>query len=79
MQPSCPDLAMQVLAVKAAALGGTVSAKAKVCSTGVTRQQDMAIAITLLDSFCSPLRPVATAVKQHGASAVSANYQAPGA
>jgi hypothetical protein len=78
-QPTCPDLAMQVRSVKKKAIvGGTVKLKAKVRNTGATRQQDVAIGITLPDSVWSTLRPVATAAKQHGAYTVSAKYQAPG-
>ena len=77
-QPTCPDLAMRVQAVKKAAVGGTVAVRAKVRNTGATMQQGVAIAITLPDSVWSPRPPVATAVKQHGVSAVPAKYQAPG-
>ena len=77
-QPTCPDLAMQVHAAKKAAVGGTVTVRAKVRNAGATGQQDVAIGITLPAVVWSPLRPVATAVKQHGASAVPAKYQAPG-
>jgi len=77
-QPTCPDLAMEVRSVKKAAVGGTVTVKAKVRNTGTARQQNVAIMITLPESVWSPLHPVATAVKQRGALAVSAKYQAPG-
>jgi hypothetical protein len=77
-QPTCPDLAMQVQAEKKAAVGGTVTVKARVRNAGATGQQDVAIGITLPDRVWSPLRPVATAVKQHGALDVPATYQAPG-
>ena len=77
-QPTCPDLAMQVHAAKKAAVGGTVTVRAKVRNAGATGQQDVAIGITLPAVVWSPLRPVATAAKQHGAYTVSAKYQAPG-
>ena len=76
-QPTCPDLAMQVRSVKKAAVGGTIAVKAKVRNTGTTRQQDVAIGVTLPGSVWSPLHPVATAVKKRGALAVPAKYQAP--
>ena len=78
-QPTCPDLAMQVQAIKKAAVGGTVAVRAKVRNTGTTMQQGVAIAITLPDSvWSSHVQPMATAVKQHGVTAVPAKYQAPG-
>ena len=78
-QPTCPDLVMKVKSVKRkTAVGGTVKLKVKVRNTGVTMQQGVAFGITLPDSAWSPLQPVATAVKQHKAAAVSAKYQAPG-
>ena len=77
-QPSCPDLVMNLMSTKATALGGTVTVKAKVRNVGAARQEGVAIGITLPDAVWSPLRPVATAVKQHGKWAVAATYQSPG-
>ena len=78
-QPSCPDLTMKVRAKKAATLGGTVTVRASVRNVGATGQEGVAIGITLPDAvWSSPLRPVATAVKQHRDLAVAAKYQSPG-
>ena len=78
-QPSCPDLTMKVRAKKATTLGGTVTVRARVRNVGATGQEGVAIGITLPDAvWSSPLRPVATAVKQHGTSVVAAKYQFPG-
>ena len=77
-QPSCPDLAMKVRVNKAAALGGAVTVRAKVDNAGPARQEDVAIGIILPDALWSPVRPVATALKQPGRSVVSPKYQAPG-
>jgi hypothetical protein len=78
VQPTCPGLTMQVQAGRKAAVGGTVTVKTKVRNAGATRQQDMAIGITLPDSVWSPLRPVTTAVKQQGALDIPVKYQSPG-
>lgn len=55
-QPNCSDLAMNVRAEKAAALGGIVTVEAMVCSVDST-QESVAIGITLSGAVWSSLRP----------------------